>query len=275
MSDSQLTADIGNGQYDMFIWGWGVEPNPDFQLSVFTCGQRSYGSDRNYSPGWSDSFYCNKAYDKLYYQQQSLDGDAPGPRSCCRCRSSCTPTTRTRALLLQRHPGLPQRQVHRVRAAAGHAGRPAAVPGDSYWSYRCIRPAGSSPSLTEPQHRLRTSRTDRRACSAPAAGGRHRRDLIGGIAAAVVVVGGGWLVSPGAARPPPRTSGSSGRWRTSVLEGQPGRCGGAVEGRGRRLVGPARSLSVKVRQRADHLARSCWSPTSSCSGCCPRTRPRT
>src|SRR5262245_22106522 len=76
MSDSQLTADIGNGQYDMFMWGWGVEPNPDFQLSVFTCGQRSYGSGPNYSPGWSDSFYCNSTYDKLYHQQQSLDGAA-------------------------------------------------------------------------------------------------------------------------------------------------------------------------------------------------------
>ena len=76
MSDSQLTADIGNGQYDMFMWGWGVEPNPDFQLSVFTCGQRSYGSGPNYSPGWSDSFYCDAGYDKLYHQQQSLDGTA-------------------------------------------------------------------------------------------------------------------------------------------------------------------------------------------------------
>src|SRR5215472_1156280 len=74
MSDSQLTAVIGNGQYDMFMWGWGVEPNPDFQLSVFTCAQRSYGKGPNYSPGWSDSFYCNPAYDKLYHEQQALDG---------------------------------------------------------------------------------------------------------------------------------------------------------------------------------------------------------
>ena len=26
----------------MFEWGWVVEPDPDFQLSVFTCDQRSY-----------------------------------------------------------------------------------------------------------------------------------------------------------------------------------------------------------------------------------------
>ncbi|MGZ4386354.1 MAG: hypothetical protein ACXVZO_05455, partial [Gaiellaceae bacterium] len=34
---------------------------PDFMLSVVTCAQ--YG-------GWSDSGYCNKAYDALYSKQQ-------------------------------------------------------------------------------------------------------------------------------------------------------------------------------------------------------------
>jgi len=76
MSTSTLTQDIGNGQYDMFIWGWGVEPNPDFQLSVFTCAQRSAGSPPNYTPGWSDSFFCNKQYDTLYLAQKSLGGVA-------------------------------------------------------------------------------------------------------------------------------------------------------------------------------------------------------
>ena len=26
----------------MFEWGWVVEPDPDYQLSTFTCGKRSY-----------------------------------------------------------------------------------------------------------------------------------------------------------------------------------------------------------------------------------------
>ncbi len=76
MSENTETQDIGNGDYDMFIWGWGVEPNPDFQLSVFTCGQRSAGSPPNYTPGWSDSFFCNKQYDQLYAEQKSLAGTA-------------------------------------------------------------------------------------------------------------------------------------------------------------------------------------------------------
>ncbi len=131
MSDSQLTADIGNGQYDMFMWGWGVEPNPDFQLSVFTCGQRSYGSGPNYSPGWSDSFYCNATYDKLYHQQQALDGAARAKVVMQMQKMLYDDDAVQRALLPERHPGLPQRQVHRVRPVAGQAQRPVPVPGDS------------------------------------------------------------------------------------------------------------------------------------------------
>jgi peptide/nickel transport system substrate-binding protein len=72
MSEDQLTAVIGEGKYDMFEWGWVVEPDPDFQLSVFTCGQRSTEDGGEISAGWSDSFYCNPAYDALYEQQNTI-----------------------------------------------------------------------------------------------------------------------------------------------------------------------------------------------------------
>jgi peptide/nickel transport system substrate-binding protein len=72
MSEDQLTAVIGEGKYDMFEWGWVVEPDPDFQLSVFTCDQRSYEEDGEIAAGWSDSFYCNPAYDALYAQQKTI-----------------------------------------------------------------------------------------------------------------------------------------------------------------------------------------------------------
>ena len=114
MSDSQLTAVIGNGQYDMFMWGWGVEPNPDFQLSVFTCGQRSYGSGPNYSPGWSDSFYCNSTYDKLYHQRQALDGGSQA-KVVRQMQKMLYDDDVRGALLPERRAGLPRRQVHRVR----------------------------------------------------------------------------------------------------------------------------------------------------------------
>jgi peptide/nickel transport system substrate-binding protein len=47
--------------FDLAMWDWTALIDPDFMLSVVTCGQ--YG-------GWSDSGYCNKKYDHWYAQQQ-------------------------------------------------------------------------------------------------------------------------------------------------------------------------------------------------------------
>jgi peptide/nickel transport system substrate-binding protein len=46
--------------YDIMIWNWVGYIDPDFMLSVVTCGQ--YGS-------WSDTGYCNPAYDRMYLEQ--------------------------------------------------------------------------------------------------------------------------------------------------------------------------------------------------------------
>ena len=62
VESSKLTNIILDGEFDMFEWGWYVEPDPDSILSYFTCGQRG---------GWSDSWYCNSEYDKLYKEQAS------------------------------------------------------------------------------------------------------------------------------------------------------------------------------------------------------------
>ena len=66
---NRLTEIIGQGEFDMFEWGWVVEPDPNYQLSTFTCGSRSYKSGGSVLANLSDSFYCNPAYDKLYEQQ--------------------------------------------------------------------------------------------------------------------------------------------------------------------------------------------------------------
>lgn len=72
MSTEQLTDVIGKGEYDMFHWDWGIEPDPDFQLSVFTCDQRSTEEDGAISAGWSDSFNCDPAYEALYKKQKTI-----------------------------------------------------------------------------------------------------------------------------------------------------------------------------------------------------------
>lgn len=47
--------------FDLAMWDWTALIDPDFMLSVTTCGQ--WG-------GWSDSGFCDKRYDKMYSQQQ-------------------------------------------------------------------------------------------------------------------------------------------------------------------------------------------------------------
>jgi peptide/nickel transport system substrate-binding protein len=74
VSQDKLTDIIANGEADIYIWGWGVEPDPSFELSVMTCDQRDTGTSKHPISGWSDSFYCNPAYDALFKQQgQQLD----------------------------------------------------------------------------------------------------------------------------------------------------------------------------------------------------------
>ena len=46
--------------YDLFIWGWGGDPDPNSLLQIFNCDQIG---------NTSDSLYCNEAYDALFTQQ--------------------------------------------------------------------------------------------------------------------------------------------------------------------------------------------------------------
>ena len=51
--------------YDMFIWYWGLDPDPYFNVTVPTSGQIE---------GWNDTSWANPLYDKLAVQQgQTLD----------------------------------------------------------------------------------------------------------------------------------------------------------------------------------------------------------
>jgi peptide/nickel transport system substrate-binding protein len=200
MSDDQLTQVIGDGDYDMFVWGWGVEPNPDFQLSVFTCGQRSISSGNGkYSPGWSDSFFCNSAYDKLYAQQKSLDGAA-----------RATVIKKMQQMLYDDDPYAllyyyDDTQAYRSDLFTGFAPQPDTAHGlllyqeVSWWSYRCLRPVGTSPSLTDHnigcQHITGATETAASSASKGGGGGSSNAPLIGGMAAVIVLLAGGWLWS--------------------------------------------------------------------------------
>lgn len=48
--------------FDMVYWTWGMDPDPDFNLSLFTCGQAEEG-------GWSETGYCDPEWDRMYEEQ--------------------------------------------------------------------------------------------------------------------------------------------------------------------------------------------------------------
>ena len=66
LTDGELTRAIYAGNYDMFIWGLPTDPDPDFILSVLTCGQRPPRGI------WNDTFYCDEGYDADYLRQKTL-----------------------------------------------------------------------------------------------------------------------------------------------------------------------------------------------------------
>jgi len=69
MDEGALTAKMYNTDsagryapdYDMFLWYWYSDPDPDFLLSVLTRGQIN---------GWSDTGFYDPAYDRMYAEQQ-------------------------------------------------------------------------------------------------------------------------------------------------------------------------------------------------------------
>jgi peptide/nickel transport system substrate-binding protein len=61
---SAITADKYRN-FEMSMWDWFPLTDPDFMLSVLTCGSFNV---------WNDSGYCTKAYDKLYAQQSVAAG---------------------------------------------------------------------------------------------------------------------------------------------------------------------------------------------------------
>jgi peptide/nickel transport system substrate-binding protein len=67
--DSLTAACCPAADYDLILWGWGSDPDPDFMLSVMTSEQFVDG-------GWSDSGYTNPDYDALYLKQQETTNRA-------------------------------------------------------------------------------------------------------------------------------------------------------------------------------------------------------
>ncbi|GLF99064.1 ABC transporter substrate-binding protein [Streptomyces yaizuensis] len=56
------------GDYDLAFDGWSVNPDPDFVLSIHTCGALPATPD---ATGSTDNFICDRRYDELYERQRA------------------------------------------------------------------------------------------------------------------------------------------------------------------------------------------------------------
>ncbi|MFE2756378.1 ABC transporter substrate-binding protein, partial [Actinosynnema sp. NPDC059335] len=68
VSDNQLNESSTAGTFDLVFSGWGTNPDPDFILSLHTCGQRPNADGKG---GTTDTFFCDPEYDALYAQQRA------------------------------------------------------------------------------------------------------------------------------------------------------------------------------------------------------------
>lgn len=65
-SDNDVNDESTLGQYDMYFTGWGMSPDPDFQLSINQCSSRPNADG---SGALSENNWCDPAFDKLYKAQ--------------------------------------------------------------------------------------------------------------------------------------------------------------------------------------------------------------
>ncbi len=62
ISESKMISVTYACSEDLYLWGWGMDVDPDFALSVMTTPQILY---------WQDAWYSNRSYDAAYSLQQT------------------------------------------------------------------------------------------------------------------------------------------------------------------------------------------------------------
>jgi len=62
MDEDSLIALYPAFDFDLIYWSWGLDPDPDFAMLIFSCDQREEG-------GWSDSGYCDEEFEQMYVEQ--------------------------------------------------------------------------------------------------------------------------------------------------------------------------------------------------------------
>lgn len=180
----------GTAKYDIELWGWVGNPDPNALLQVFRCD--AIGST-------SDSQYCNPAYDKLYDQQLTESG---ATRHATLAEMQNILYNDAPYDILYYDATL---AVHRNDKFAGWQNQPAnGTPLMTYGilGYTLLTDATAVPSPTEaPSASAGGSEAPASATPAPSSGGETPASsdntplLIGVVVLVVVVVGAGLLLA--------------------------------------------------------------------------------
>jgi len=76
VTPNQVNDDSTLGKYDLYFTGWGIGPDPDFQLSINQCSSRPNADG---SGATSENNWCDPAFDALYKAQHTeLDATKRG-----------------------------------------------------------------------------------------------------------------------------------------------------------------------------------------------------
>jgi peptide/nickel transport system substrate-binding protein len=62
VSETRAYVDWEQGTFDAYLWSWGGDPDPDFNMSIYITSQ---------CLGWSDGCYSNPTLDQLYDEQRT------------------------------------------------------------------------------------------------------------------------------------------------------------------------------------------------------------
>jgi peptide/nickel transport system substrate-binding protein len=68
VTPNQVNDDSTLGKYDLYFTGWGIGPDPDFQLSINQCSSRP---NPDGSGATSENNWCDPAFDALYKAQHT------------------------------------------------------------------------------------------------------------------------------------------------------------------------------------------------------------
>ena len=84
-TDAKMNDYWGSGNFDAYIWYWSGDPDPNYQLFVFTSDQCG---------AWSDGCWQDSHFDKLYEAQHTEMNQTKRQKIVKEAQERMNPTTR-------------------------------------------------------------------------------------------------------------------------------------------------------------------------------------